>query len=105
MMNIHTVKGLSSSKYASKYNLRVIISTNATKLDKIDGLLNSGVEKVVLSLDGLSKKTYEKYRVGADFNKVIKNIKNLCKRKRELRKKKPIIQMQFICMNIMDQIM
>ncbi len=88
-------------KYAAKEkHLRVFISTNATKIkdDQIDALLTSGLETLVVSLDGLSKETYEHYRVGANFDVVLANLKKLCARKRELGLRYPIIQVQFICM-------
>ena len=65
---------------------------------RIDDLLNSGLEKLLISFDGLSKKTYEQYRIGADFYNVLKNLIALCERKIELGLKKPIIELQFICM-------
>ncbi|MBN1502054.1 SPASM domain-containing protein [Candidatus Woesearchaeota archaeon] len=82
----------------AKKNIEVTISTNATKMDDIDGLLKSGLSRLIISLDGLSEKTYKKYRVGSDYTKVIGNIKKLCKRKKELGLKKPKIEIQFICM-------
>ena len=87
-------------KYAADKGLRVQISTNATKIpdNKVDDLLGSGLETLTVSVDGLSKETYEHYRVGADFDVVLANLKKLCARKRELGLKKPTIQVQFICM-------
>ncbi len=87
--------------YASKEkHLRVSISTNATKMkdEQIDALLTSGLETLVVSLDGLSKETYEHYRVGANFDVVLANLKKFCSRKKELGLRYPIIQVQFICM-------
>ena len=87
-------------KYCSKQSIKTKISTNATVLDKgnAEKLLKSGLGKIVVSFDGLSKQTYEKYRVGADFDRVYENIRNLCSRKRELGLRKPLIQLQFIVM-------
>ena len=51
--------------------VRTGMSTNATLLDEknIDMLLDSGLDYLILAFDGATKETYEKYRIGADFDK------------------------------------
>src|SRR5438552_10026367 len=51
--------------------VRTGMSTNATLLDgrRADLLLDSGLDYVILAFDGASEETYEKYRVGAVFEK------------------------------------
>jgi len=85
-------------EYASKNNLSTSLSTNATLLHTaaIRHLLYSGLDHLIISLDGATKHSYEKFRVGARFENVIENIKNLCNEKRRLRKAKPYIELQFI---------
>src|SRR4030095_5241266 len=52
------------------------LSTNATLIDseRADRLLDSGLDYLIIAFDGASKETYEKYRVGATFEKTIENI-------------------------------
>lgn len=69
-------------KYAKKFNIRTITSTNAYFLpENIGNIINSGLDKLIVSLDGASKETYEKYRLNSDFNKVSQSIHDLCHKK------------------------
>lgn len=63
-------------KYAKEKKIRIGLSTNATLLNKFNSLalLESNPDILIISMDGTSKETYEKIRVGSDFNKVSKNI-------------------------------
>jgi len=84
--------------YANKKNIFSTFSTNATLLnpDNIDKLLNSGLSEIVLAMDGTTKATYESIRRGANFDAVLRNIKQLVKSKKERGLKKPQIRIQFI---------
>ncbi|MCJ7792623.1 MAG: radical SAM protein, partial [Candidatus Marinimicrobia bacterium] len=86
-------------KYAKSQKLRVGISTNATLLDQAQSekLLDSGLDYLILALDGATKKTYEQIRVGGNFAKVETNIKNFLAMKKR-RKKSPFTVIQFITM-------
>ncbi|MCF0126127.1 MAG: radical SAM protein [Clostridia bacterium] len=75
-------------KYLKKLNKEITNSimfiTNATllskeKLDILKDISNStGVEyKFNVSIDGITKETYESIRIGANFEKVIENLKNI----------------------------
>lgn len=55
-----------------------------------------GVEKVFVSLDAASKETYEKIRVGSDFDRVIENVKRVDKWKKKLNKYFPELCFHFI---------
>ena len=48
-----------------------------------------GVERVFVSLDGATKETYEKIRVGSDFDKVIRNVKKFIELKQWYRSPTP----------------
>ena len=52
--------------------------------------------KIIISLDGTSQESYEKYRVGGNYNKVIDGIRNLKKAKLKLNSKYPRIVIQFL---------
>lgn len=85
-------------KYANKKNLSTSLSTNATLLNEttIMELLDSGLDYLIISLDGATNYSYEKFRVGAKFENVIRGITKLCDEKRRLKKVKPFIELQFI---------
>src|SRR5881396_380104 len=63
--------------------IRTGMSTNATLMDerRADQLLDCGLDYVILAFDGATKETYEKYRVGATFEKTLDNIQNFLKKK------------------------
>lgn len=94
-------------KYAAKNFLYVMISTNATLLDekKSNELINAGLDEILLCLDGMTKESYELFRTGADFDVVIKNIRNFCFEKKKRKLKKPYVEVQFIVTKLnQDQI-
>ncbi len=82
--------------------LDVSINTNATTLDekKSIKILESGLDQIIFSFDGGSKKTYEKMRPGRfknnKFDDVYKNIKNFCELKKKLGKVFPITKIQMV---------
>ena len=86
--------------YAKKKNLFVNLSTNSNFLDKdvSEKILKSGLDELIISLDGASEETYKKYRKGGDFQKVINSIKFLTSRKRKSEIKAPYVKLQFIIM-------
>ncbi len=65
--------------YAKKHGSFVKVDTNGMLLnnDNINRLLNTGIDIISNSIDGMDKKTYESIRKGAKFETVIKNLKNL----------------------------
>lgn len=87
-------------KYAHRHNIRVNLSTNLNFFDerKAEEIVKSGLDHLIVSLDGASQITYEKYRIGGKFNKIIKNIKMIVQKKKELKRLLPSITWQFIVM-------
>lgn len=85
--------------YAKKKGLKVGISTNATLIDKkaAKKLLDSEIDYIIFAMDGATKETYEKIRIGGNFIQVEKNIKNFLALKKK-RQKTPFVVMQFIKM-------
>jgi radical SAM protein with 4Fe4S-binding SPASM domain len=69
--------------YARGKGLKVGISTNGTVLtDKIiDGIFASGLDYLIFAIDGATKETYEKIRVGANYDKVVENARRFLARK------------------------
>lgn len=73
-------------EYAKAHDLWVELSTNATRLDEqmARRLITAGLDRIYLSMDGLTKETYEKVRVKADFDTVLANIERFIDLKHEL---------------------
>ena len=85
-------------KYASERNLHTMISTNASLLseEKSRAILNSGLGEIRFALDGLTKQSFEAFRTGGNFEQVVGNIKRFCVLKQEMKKRRPVITLQFI---------
>ncbi len=83
-------------RYAHQYKVRVFVSTNLNILDnkKAEELIRSKLDYIIVSLDGASQESYEKYRIGGDFHKVISNIRFLIKKKNEEKSLYPRIVIQ-----------
>jgi MoaA/NifB/PqqE/SkfB family radical SAM enzyme len=47
-------------------------------------LIKLGIERIYVSIDAATKETYEKIRVGSDFDRVVKNIKRFVQLKKEM---------------------
>jgi radical SAM protein with 4Fe4S-binding SPASM domain len=79
--------------------LRTGVSTNATVMTDrvISGILDSGLDYIIFAFDGATRETYEKVRLGANFDQVTRNIRRFLERKNET--KAPIyVCVQCICM-------
>ncbi len=64
-------------KFAKKHGfIDIMMNTNATLLseERSKKLVDSGLTRLRFSLDALTKETYEKIRVGANHEKVMRNI-------------------------------
>ena len=72
--------------------------TNGLKLDDkdLELVFSSGLDNIYVALDGASKQTYSKFRIGGDFNKVKKNLERIIKRKKKFGALKPLIIIGFL---------
>jgi len=85
-------------KYASGKGLYTATSTNAHYLtdEAARKTVESGLDRLIISIDGTTQEVYKQYRVGGDINKVIEGAKNIVKWKRELNSKTPFVFFQFL---------
>jgi radical SAM protein with 4Fe4S-binding SPASM domain len=85
-------------KYAAQKNLYTATSSNAHYFtdDMAKATVESGLDRLIISIDGTSQDTYSKYRVGGNLEKVMEGTKNLLKWKKELNRTTPHIIWQFI---------
>ncbi len=81
-------------------HLEIGLCTNGMLLDsKIRKILiENNVTHVIFSFDGVTKNTLEKIRLGADYNKIIGNIKALRDLKRKYKRNFPLMFMDFVLM-------
>lgn len=85
-------------KYASEKNIYTATSTNAHYLtdNAARRTVESGLDRLIISIDGTTQETYQAYRVGGKLDKVIEGTKNIVKWKRELKSKTPYVIFQFL---------
>ncbi len=76
----------------------IIFSTNSTALSGEYGreLLQSGLDCIILSLDGAAPLTFEKLRCGSDYREISDNIKNILGLKKNLGINSPALILQCI---------
>jgi MoaA/NifB/PqqE/SkfB family radical SAM enzyme len=79
-------------RYAKKIGLEVSLIDNFSLIDreKSLALIESGLDFLYISFDSASKKTFEELRRGANFEKIIENIRLFVKTKRETKAKYPV---------------
>jgi len=85
-------------RYASSKGIYTATSTNAHYLkDEVARqTVESGLDRLIISIDGTTQRTYESYRIGGDLSKVIEGTKNIIAWKRKLRSKTPHTIFQFL---------
>jgi len=86
-------------KHVKKHNVVTEISTNLSfpmSEEYAEEIVDSGLDFMLCSIDGASQETYEKYRVGGNFELTMKNMKMLNKKKKEKKLKTPLIIWRFL---------
>jgi radical SAM protein with 4Fe4S-binding SPASM domain len=86
------------AEYAVKKKMFVCVSTNGHFLDKENckKIIESGLQKIIISLDGTTQETYEKYRKGGNIKSVTQGIENLIETKKEWNSKFPMVVVQML---------
>lgn len=85
-------------KYASDKGIYTATSTNAHYLtDEVARkTVESGLDRLIISLDGTTQEVYKQYRIGGNIDKVLQGAKNIVKWKKELKSKTPFVFFQFL---------
>ncbi len=91
-------KFLEHVAYANKRKIYTATSTNAHYLndDVARKTVASGLDRLLISIDGTTQDVYEQYRKGGKLAKVIEGTKNVVKWKKELKSKTPHIIFQYL---------
>jgi radical SAM protein with 4Fe4S-binding SPASM domain len=87
-------------KLAEQKKLYVSTSTNAHYLspEMAKNTIESGLDRLIVSVDGTSQESYEKYRIGGNLEKVKEGIRNMVFAKKEAKSSKPYLILQFLVM-------
>ncbi len=91
-------KFLDMVAYARSKKIYTATSTNAHFLNdaRAKKTVESGLDRLIISIDGTTQETYEQYRVGGNLEKVIQGAKNVVKWKRELKSTTPYVIFQYL---------
>lgn len=90
-------------KFASQHGfVDIMMNSNATLLseDRARKLLDSGVTRIRFSLDAATKETFEKIRIGANYESVIKNIERFVEIKKREGYELPVVGVNFCKMKV-----
>ncbi len=85
-------------RYAADKKIYTATSTNAHYLDEENSrqTVESGLDRLIISIDGTTQQTYEQYRVGGSLEKVLQGVENIVKWKKKLQSRTPHLIFQFL---------
>ena len=86
-------------RYAKAKEIKIILSTNLSMNltdDYIERLVRSGLDTLIVSLDGVTEEVYKKYRRNGDLNLVRENVRRIRDMKERLSSPTPTIVWQFL---------
>ena len=87
--------------YAKAHHIGVISSTNGQVFatgDDAERLVASGLDCVIVAVDGVTQATYQQYRRGGDLETAIRGIKNILEARSALNSSTPMVDLRFIVM-------
>lgn len=84
--------------YANRKGIYTSTSTNAHFLNdkNAKATIESGLDRLIISIDGTTQEVYEAYRKEGQLEKVLEGARNIVKWKKELQSKTPHIIFQFL---------
>ncbi|WEK36814.1 MAG: radical SAM/SPASM domain-containing protein [Candidatus Pseudobacter hemicellulosilyticus] len=85
-------------QYASRKGIYTATSTNAHYLTDANAkkTVESGLDRLIISIDGTTQDVYQQYRVGGKLHKVLEGARNIVKWKKELKSRTPFVFFQFL---------
>ncbi|KAA0993754.1 SPASM domain-containing protein [Dyadobacter aurulentus] len=85
-------------EYAHNKGIYTATSTNAHYLtdEKAKKTVESGLDRLIISIDGTTQDVYQQYRVGGNLEKVLEGTRNIIKWKKELKSSTPHVIFQFL---------
>ena len=91
-------KFLEMVSYASQKGIYTATSTNAHYLNEKNArkTIESGLDRLIISIDGTTQETYESYRIGGKLEKVLEGTRQMVALKKELKSKTPHLIFQFL---------
>ena len=88
-------------RYAHDSGIFTFTSTNGHYIrsdEEAEAIVDSGLDEIIVSLDGVEQETYQQYRVGGDIERVFSGVRRLVEAKQRRGVEVPLINLQFIVM-------
>ena len=91
--------------YARSKGIYVSSSTNGhfLNMENAEATVRSGLNRLIISIDGTDQQTYEAYRIGGSLKKVVEGINVLAEAKKSAGSKTPEIIIQFLVLRSNQQ--
>lgn len=85
-------------EYAVSKKIYTATSTNAHYFDSDTAkkTVRSGLDRLIISIDGTTQEVYQQYRIGGSLEKVIEGTRNIIEWKKKLNSSKPYVVFQFL---------
>ena len=93
-------------RYARSRGIKVMSSTNGhifVSGKHAQEVVESGLDVLVFSVDGITQETYQRYRATGNLESVFEGIKKVIDAKKVLKSKTPIVNFRFIVMKHNEQ--
>jgi hypothetical protein len=85
-------------RLAKSRNVSVVMHSNfnTPACENPAPFIESGLDRLVISIDGATQETHSRYRVGGSLEKVCRRVEQLVRTRRELRSTSPLIEIQTV---------
>jgi len=82
-------------QYAKEKKVFTVVSTNGSLLERnAKKIIDSGLDELIISLDGATEETFKIYRQGGDFNTIVEGAQKLIKTRGK--RLFPLVSLQFL---------
>ena len=78
--------------------VKFVESFTALKESEMREVIKLGINRVVVSMEGATKNTYESIRIGASFDRVIENLKRFNELKKQMKSPLPEVSFRYVLM-------
>lgn len=87
-------------RMAHRLRISTSVSTNGHFLDDTAArsTVSCGLQRLIVSVDGVDQATYSAYRAGGDLNRVLEGVRRVVDYKRAMRSSYPLVILQFLVM-------
>jgi len=84
--------------YAKGKNILTVTSTNLNRFSREEArkMIDSGLDALIVALDGVTEETYARLRTGGSAGRVIENTRILIEERSRARAKKPLVNLRMV---------